>query len=227
MNKFKIALASAVLATTSFNATAGGMDDDPTLAFFKADQLEIRDTDEGNVTVMELDAWVGKDLEKVWLKYGQESLEGEVESSELDIMYSKALTAFWDIQYGVRTVLEPSTGDTWVGVSLMGVAPYLFEVDANVFVNSDGNINARIDAEYEYLFTQKLVLVPNIELGLYTKDDAAAGIESGFATLEIGTRIQYRLTRDFVPYAGINLEKTFGDNASSETQLVAGISFWF
>jgi len=226
MKKLKIALA-VLMATTSFNVTAGGMEDDPLLAFFKADQLEIRDTDEGNVTVMELDAWVGKDLEKLWFKYTQESFEGNTESSELDIMYSKALTAFWDVQYGVRTILEPSNGDTWLGVSFMGVAPYLFEVDANVFVNSDGNINARIDAEYEYLFTQKLALVPNVELGIYTKDDAAAGIESGFATLEMGTRLQYRIKRDFVPYAGVNFEKTFGTNAASETQLVAGISFWF
>lgn len=219
---------AALFAFTCFNVMAGDMEDDPFLSSFKADKLELRDTSEGKATVMEFDAWFGKDLQKLWLKYSRESVDGTVESSELDVMYSKALTAWWDIQYGVRAQLEPSAvKDTWVGISLMGVAPYLFEVDTNAFVNSKGNINLRLDAEYEYLFTQKWVLVPNLEVNFYSQDDSTAGIQAGITSLELGARMQYRIRRDFMPYVGVNFANSFGNRSSSETQLLAGISFWF
>jgi len=229
MKNLNKTLAAIIIATTSLNVSAGEMSDDPLITYFKADKLEVRDSDEGSIAVWEFDAWIGRDLEKVWIKYSGERVDGSVESSQIDILYDKAISPYWDVQYGIRQVIDPN-GQTWVGAGFMGVAPYLFEIDANAFVNDDGNINLRLDAEYEYMLTRKVVLVPNFEASVFTKEDNANGIVSGFASAELGLRLHYEFKREFSPYIGVNLEKRFGNNViptSSETQWLAGLSFWF
>ena len=53
------------LTTTSVFAAK---EDDPVLYMLKADQLEARDTDDDTVTAWEGHFWVGKDLNKLWIK---------------------------------------------------------------------------------------------------------------------------------------------------------------
>lgn len=230
MKKIILNMVIALTLTSGISHAAGMGADDPLLTYFKADKLEIRDSDEGNLLVWEFDAWIGKDLDKFWLKSSGEKLKSEIESHDIDLLYSKAITAFWDIQFGLRQELKPKPSQTWVGVGFMGVAPYLFEIDANVFINDDSQVNIRLDAEYEYMFTQKLVLIPNLELDIYSDNDDVRGIKSGLASLELGARLHYEIRRELSPYIGINFEKKFGNSVieeNSETQLVAGLSFWF
>jgi len=231
----KLMITSAILLASNF-AYAGGMNDDPLLTFFKADQFEIRDSDEGNLLVWELDAWLGKDLNKFWIKVTGESVDGDVESQEIDLLYSKAVNAYWDLQMGLRTDIEASPKENWIGVGLMGIAPYTIEMDMSAFTNKDGIINLRLQAEYEYMFSQRLVLVPEIELNAYTDNDDALGISSGLANIEIGLRLSYEIIREFAPYIGINYEAALGSTAdkikagggnASETQLLLGVRAWF
>lgn len=228
MNLKKLSLAG-LMAVAPFTAFAGGADD-PLLTMVRGDTLEWRDSDEGNLMVWEIDAWVGKDLNKLWIKSSGESVDGAVESNEVDILYSKAIAPFWDLQMGIRHEFKPEPTDDWVGIGVMGLAPYLFDVDANVFINKDSLVNVRFSAEYEYLFTQRVVLIPSFEMSVYSDDDNARGIVSGIASTELGVRLQYQIKREFAPYIGINFDKKFGNSvidASSETQLLAGVSFWF
>jgi copper resistance protein B len=229
MNFKQLSLA-AMMAVAPLTTFAGGISDDPLLTMFKADKLEWRDVNEGTLMVWEIDAWIGKDLNKLWIKSKGESLDGTVDANEVDVLYSKAISPFWDIQMGLRHEFKPTLTQDWVGVGFMGVAPYLFEIDANVFVNQDSLVNARIAADYEYMFTQKVILIPNIELSLYSGDDNARGIVSGLSSAELGLRLHYAFKREFSPYIGINYEKKYGNSvveASSGTQLLLGLSFWF
>jgi copper resistance protein B len=68
-------------------------------------------------------------------------------------------------------------------------------VDAGVFIGESGQIGARLDAEYEYMFTQKLVLSPEIEPNAYSKDDEAIGIGSGLWDMALGLRLRYEIRR--------------------------------
>ena len=45
-----------------------GSKDDPLLTKVLVDQLEIRDTQGDNPLVLEAQGWIGKDLQKLWLK---------------------------------------------------------------------------------------------------------------------------------------------------------------
>ena len=109
--------------------------------------------------------------------------------------------------------------------------PYYFETRAALLVNSEGNVGLRLDAEYEALLTQKLILTPSFEADFYTKDDASLHIGSGLSSIEAGLRLRYEFKREIAPYIGLTWEKTFGNtrdfNPINETNFLVGVRFWF
>ena len=79
---------------------AGGKDD-PLLSKVMIDQLELRDVDGSNPLVLEGQAWLGKDLQKLWIKADVERVAGETEELELQALYSQAIAPYWDLQVGL------------------------------------------------------------------------------------------------------------------------------
>jgi copper resistance protein B len=195
------------------------MEADPLLSKIMIDHLEIREADEGNPLAWEAEAWLGKDLNKLWLKTEGELLKGETEEAELQLLYSRAISSYWDL---------PTPNRNWAAISLKGLAPYLFEVDASLFIGQSGRTAARLNAEYELLFTQRLILSPEIEMNFYGKDDPELGIESGLSDISTGLRLRYEIRREFAPYIGINwLKQYMTDGDIQDTQLVIGVRAWF
>ena len=78
---------------TAGQTVFAGAKDDPLLTMVNIDQLEQRNGDE-DPFVFEAQAWIGYDLDKVWLKTEAERVEGENESVELQLLYSKAISPF-------------------------------------------------------------------------------------------------------------------------------------
>ncbi|MDQ6960309.1 MAG: copper resistance protein B [Mariprofundaceae bacterium] len=215
---------------------AGEMEDDPTVLTFLGDRMEWRDTAEGDVLDWDVQGWIGKDLNKFWLKSEGDAQDGSVDNAELQLLYSHAIATFWDVQFGWRTDLEPNPGRDWAVIGIEGLAPYIFEVDAALFIGSSGRAAVRLQAEREFLFTQKLILTPEVEINAHNKNDPVLRTGSGLSDAELGLRLRYEIRREFAPYIGINWEKKFGNTAdfarddgldSSDFQLVIGIRAWF
>lgn len=215
---------------------AMGMDDDPLVYKAMIEKLELREAEGADTLVLDGEVWIGYDLDKLWIKSELERPGGETEELELQLLYSRAISAFWDIQAGWRRDLIPDPERDWLAVGLKGLAPYLFEVDATLFAGESGQIGLRLDAEYEYMFTQRLVLSPEIEINLHTKDDEEVGIGSGLSDLSLGLRLRYEVLKEFAPYVGINWSKRFGDSADfareegedvSDVQWLVGVRAWF
>jgi copper resistance protein B len=213
---------------------AGG--DDPLVTKVMIDKLETRITDGPNPLVLEADAWVGYDLNKFWFKTDVERVDGETEEAEVQLLYSRAFSPFWDLQVGWRRDIKPKPDRDYLALAFKGLAPYLFEVDAGLYIGESGRVNARLDAEYEYMLTQKWVLGPEFSMNLYSKDDEERGVGSGLSDTTLGLRLRYEIRREFAPYVGINWTKQYGDTADftqaeggdvSDTQWVAGIRAWF
>jgi copper resistance protein B len=59
------------------------------------------------------------------------------------------------------------------------LAPQFFKVSAIGHVSGDGHLAARLEATYDLLITQRLILQPQLELNFYTKDDPARRIGPG------------------------------------------------
>ena len=121
--KFNLKVASLIIASLPVSSFAAGTSDDPLLTYFKADQFELRDTNGGSVFVWEFDAWLGKDLNKFWIKSEGERIKGETESSEIDLLYSIGVSSYWDFQLGLRHEFKPDSSENSLGVGFLGTAP--------------------------------------------------------------------------------------------------------
>lgn len=215
---------------------AGGMNDDPLLTMLTVDQLELRVSNGDNLLVWKAEGWIGKDLHKLWIKTDGEYVDNDIEEMELQALYSHALAPYWDLQLGWRHDIRPQPNRGWLAVGLKGLAPYYFDIDSAVFIGSNSRSAFRLEVEYEMMLTQKLVLVPDMELNLYGKNDPDTGTGSGLSDIEAGLRLRYEIRREFAPYIGVNWTRLFGQTADfareegtdiDETQFVAGVRVWF
>jgi copper resistance protein B len=210
--------------------------DNPMLSQVLIDQLELQSGENHNATALEAQAWIGKDLDKLWLKADATWQEGTTETLELQALYDRALTPFWDLQMGLRHDANPTPTRDWAVIGVQGLAPYWFEVETALFVGQSGALAARLKAEYEVLFTQRLVLTPSIELNAYSQNDAQRASGSGLSEIQTGLRLRYEIRREFAPYIGINWTQHLGNTAdfleasnqeTRNTQWVIGLRAWF
>jgi len=213
-----------------------GMEDDPLLFAYFIDEFEWRDADDEDLTSWDLQGWIGKDLKKFWWKIEGESVNGNIEGTEIQLLYSRAVAPYWNVNFGFRTDIKPDTGNDWAVLGIQGLAPYFFELDAALFFSDSGQIAARLEAGYEFMFSQKLILSPEIEINAYSKTDAVNGLGSGLSNFEFGLRLRYEFRREFAPYIGLIWDRKFGTSAdlsrldgksATDTQLVIGIRAWY
>lgn len=206
------------------------MEDDPLVTMFLMDRFEVLDNDE-NIRVWEGSFWIGYDENKLYVYSEGEATSDGLEASQNELVYSRAIAPFWDVQAGLAYDKNEDASKTWAEVAVSGLAPYYFETRAALLINGDGNVGLRLDAEYEALLTQKLILTPSLEADFYTKDDPEMTIGSGLSSVEAGLRLRYEIIREFAPYIGVTWEKTFGNtqdyNPVDETNFMVGVRFWF
>ena len=230
----KLTLASSLLLGVLSPAQAR-MEDDPVELKLMLDKFEVGRANGNDVVAWESGLWVGKDLNKLWIKSDGERVGGKTEGTENRLLYSRAISPFWDIQTGWRHDTAPGQSRDYFTVGLQGLAPYFFETDANISFGENSQMKLNLAFEYEMMLTQKLVLSPEVELNIYSKDDKAMGIGSGLSDMKAGLRLRYEVKREFAPYIGVNWAKKFGNTAdlleegedSSETMFVAGVRIWY
>jgi copper resistance protein B len=207
----------------------------PFNTFIRLDELEAQDADE-QILKWDLDAWFGRELDRLWLRSQGEHQEGSADSTELELLWGRSFSPWWTFVAGAREDLEPNPEPTWGAIGIQGVAPYGFDIEATAYVGEGGRTAARIEARCELLFTNRLILQPLVELNWYGQDDAAHGIGSGLSRGEIGLRLRYEIRREVAPYIGLVRDKEFGSTAdfaraagaeADDTRLVAGVRLWF
>ena len=199
-------------------------------------RLEAWDADEGRGEAWEATAWFGTDLNRLWLRSEGERVDGHTESADVEVLYGRSVSAWWDVVGGVRQETRPGPSRSWAALGMQGLAPYKFEVQATAYVGNGGRVEANVEAEYELLLTNRLILQPVVELDFAAKDDEERGIGSGLSKAEAGLRLRYEFTRRFAPYIGVVHERTFGRTAdlreadgehAKDTRFVAGVRLWF
>ena len=224
-----------LLAVWSQLALAMG-DDDPLLAMVLIDRLEAGPAEDPVPQRLEAQAWVGYDVNKLWLKSEVEREGGETESADLEVLYSRAIAPFWDAQVGWRHDFKPSPSRDWLAIGFQGLAPYFFEVDSTLYLGGSNRSSFEVSAEYELLFTQRLILSPEVELVFNGYNDEETGAGSGLASAEAGLRLRYEIRREFAPYIGVHWERSYGNTADfvrdeggsiDDTYFVIGVRAWF
>ena len=217
---------TACLATASF-AGGGG---DILRASFTADNLEYQFND-SKTLYWDTYGYAGYDLNKIYIYSEGEKAVDLRASSENQLLYSRAIAPFWDIQAGVDYDVTGNSSKTWGVIAISGLAPYFFETRAALLVGSKGQVGLRIDTEYEALLTQRLILTPKFTLDSYSKDDPEMALGKGFSNITLGARLRYEIRREFAPYLGVewnkNLGNTYDMDPLNSTYLTAGIRIWF
>lgn len=214
------------------------MHEEEILAKVMLDRLERREADPDDFTYWEGQAWIGGDINKLWLKSEGSIAKGDTEEASLEGYYSRAIAPYWDLQLGARHdyALQGEPARNWAAIGFKGLAPYKFDIDATLYAGEKGRSVLRTKAEYDLLITQRLILMPELEVNLYGKDDPERGVGKGLANLDLGLRMRYELRREFAPYVGVNWSHKYGDTADfarsagapvRDTQWLIGVRAWW
>ncbi len=202
------------------------------------DRLEAGFGDDEETWLWDVQGWSGGDINRFWWKSeGEGGLDDGLEEAELQALYSRAVTPFWDVQAGVRQDVRPDGEDTThLVLGLQGLAPYWWEVDAAAFLSTDGDMTARVEAEYDQRITQRWILQPRLEIDASASDIPELEIGSGLSSVEAGLRLRYEFRKEFAPYVGVEWSRSFGDTADyiearggepETTRFVVGLKAWF
>ncbi len=224
--------------TGATNFGVAPVHDNQLFYFFRADRFEYRSFDDGEVALWDIQAWVQRDYNKLYFESeGEYSLdEDSFESVQTELLYGRAISSFWDLRGGLRYDFEPNPERAFAVLGIQGLAPQWFEVDANFFLSEDADLYFGIEAEYDLLLTQRLILQPRLELDLAAQDVPEYGTGAGFTGIELGLRLRYEISRKFAPYIGVSWESALGETKNivesngadpDSTSFVAGIRFWF
>jgi len=209
--------------------------DDAVHYFLLADQFEWQRADDGNAWAWDTKGWVGRDVDRFWFRAEGEGDGGDVEGAEAHLLYGRAVAPWWEFVAGVRQDFRPGPAQTWAAIGIQGLAPYWFEVEATAYVGSGGRTELRVEAEYELLLTNRLILQPLIEASIHGKADPERAIGAGLGEIETGVRFRYEIRREFAPYVGVSWHRRFFGTADAaratgepagEARFVTGIRFW-
>jgi copper resistance protein B len=222
--------AAAMLVTCSgfaddMNMDAMQMNDDAHFGMLTFDQFEHAFAP-GSGVAWDADAWYGGDFDKIWLRSEGAHSDGRLDA-RTELFWDHAFASFWDWQLGARHDSGLGAARDWAAFGVHGIAPYWFEVEATAYASDQGRTALRLRTEYEVLITQQLVLQPELETNFYGKSDRARDVASGLSDAQFGLRLRYEIRREFAPYIGVVWTRRFADNARDDTQLVAGVRFWF
>jgi copper resistance protein B len=210
--------------------------DNMTFSQVLLNQLEYTHSSRGDGMAWDLQAWVGRDYNRVWVKSEGAQQGGHLEDARLELLWSNPVAAFWDVQAGVRHDSGSGPSRDWLALGVQGIAPYWFDVEASAYVGNSGRAALRLETNYDVRFTQRTYLTPRLEANLYSRADPERGLGSGLSDASFGLRLRHEFRREFAPYIGVVWNRGFGGTADharatgapvSERQWVAGVRVWF
>ena len=199
-------------------------------------RLEHWDGQHGTGQTWEASGWIGDNINRLWLRSEGERSGRRTEASDLEVLYGRSVSPWWDVLVGVKQDFRPADSRTWAAIGIQGLAPYKFETSATAYVGDGGQLAATLEVEYELLLTNRLILQPLVEATLAARNEPEHGMGAGLNKVEAGLRLRYEFSRRFAPYIGISHERLFGDTAdyhqaagehTRDTRCVAGVRVWF
>jgi len=167
---------------------------------------------------------------------GNAARQRHVDDGQQQFLYSRAITTYFDLQGGLRSDIDSRPTRNWAALGVQGLAPYFFDLELTGYASGQGHLAAKLEASYDLLLTQRLILQPQVEVNLYSKADPARMVGAGFSDIDTGLRLRYEIDRKFAPYLGVVYEGKFGQTASlarragestGDVRFVFGLRLWF
>lgn len=213
-----------------------------------AEQLELAQDERSqqNSGQYELKLWYGNDYNRLYLNSSGEVAENDLEQASTSLMWWRPFSAYWNTTVGLKHDYQRQdetaqdtdlkSGQTWLGAGITGLAPYWFEVEANLYGSTGGHSQLELKTSYDLNITQKWVLQPEVELRAYGKTSTEHRYGTGLAEVNTAARLRYEITPQFAPYIGFERERFVGKTArlyknsegdSSSSKILLGLRFWY
>jgi len=164
----------------------------------------------------DMEAFYGTDYDKVFLK-SEGFYSGRArkfDEAQFQVLYSRLISYFFDVQVGIRHDISPRPSRTYAVIGVEGLAPGLFEIDADAYLSQKGEVSGTFTAFYDLLITNRLILQPRTDIRLQLQRVPDLNLGSGVTDLELGARLRYEFTREFAPYVGVTWDRKLGGTAA-------------
>ncbi len=210
------------------------------------DVLEYRPQTAGGSSTSDyrwdVEGWYGGDYNRVWFK--SEGQRGTAFKADYDVdfqlLYGRFIQKYYDFQIGPRVETQTFRGRNVTRgfgvIGIEGIVPYNYALEATAFIDQNGAVSARLTLTKDLLLTERLILQTRLETNAAIQRVEEFTTGSGLNNLEFGVRLRYEIRREFAPYIGISLDRSFGETATlvrqdggnpSQIRFALGVRAWF
>jgi copper resistance protein B len=190
----------------------------------------------------DIEGYYGGDYNRLWFKSeGQRDTAFKADYDvDFQLLYGRFLGKYYDFQIGPRLETQTFRGRNvtrgHAAIGIEGVVPYSYAMEATMFIDQNGAVSGRLTLTKDLLLTQRLILQGRLETNAAIQRVERFTTGSGLNNLELGFRLRYEIRREFAPYVGVSLERSFGETATlvredggnpSQIRFVAGVRAWF
>jgi copper resistance protein B len=190
----------------------------------------------------DIEGWYGGDYNRLWFKSeGQRDTAFKADYDvDLQLLYGRFLRKYYDLQMGPRLETQTFRGRNVTrglgAIGIEGIVPYDYTMEATLFIDQNGAVSGRLTLTKDLLLTQRLILQGRFETNIAVQRVEEFTTGSGLNNLEFGARLRYEIRREFAPYIGFSLDRSFGETATlvrqeggnpSQIRFVVGLRMWF
>ena len=213
--------------------------------FTLVDVLEYRPKTGGESTNdyrWDVEGWYGGDYNRLWFKSsGQRDTAFKADYDvDVQLLYGRFIQKYYDFQIGPRVETQTFRGRNVTrglgAIGIEGLVPYNYALEATTFIDQNGAVSARLTLTKDLLLTERLILQSRFETNAAIQRVEEFTTGSGLNNLEFGARLRYEIRREFAPYVGISLDRSFGETATlvrqdggnpSQIRFAVGVRAWF
>lgn len=220
---------------------ASHMHDNPNFWSIDAEKLQLaqqhHQNDDQYSGQYDVRIWYGNSANRLYINNEGELQKQKLTDASSEIAWWHAIAPYWNTSLGFKQDYGHEQRDqSWTSIGINGVAPYWFDVGANLYVSKDGDTQLKLSGSYDLYISQKLVLQPEIETTFYGKNNAAYQYGSGLSSIGSGFKLRYDITPQISPYIGFEHERFFGKTAdylrqdheaTHDSQIAVGLRFWY
>ena len=197
--------------------------------FMLFEQLEYAPADASRPINFDAKTWYGGAYQRIWLRsQGEIATTRRDGEAEAEVLYGRLIDPFWDAVIGVRMEQrwrDRTTRRAQLEVGVIGLAPYRIDLEPTIFISKNGELSARLEAGFPILVTQRLIVLPEMELNAGFQPVPEFGVRRGLNDYEMGVRVRYEFRREIAPYVGWSRSRRLGATAAGVVDAPAGTRF--